>query len=99
MPDPLPDHSEDGIELSVDGSPVQASAGQTLAAALTAAGRRTWNTSRRDGAPRGLYCGIGVCFGCLVVLNGRPNTRACLVRVKDGDVVTTQHGSGHDDLV
>ena len=39
-----------------------------------------------SGAPRGVFCGIGVCFDCLVTVNGRPNQRACLVPGRAGDV-------------
>jgi aerobic-type carbon monoxide dehydrogenase small subunit (CoxS/CutS family) len=45
-----------------------------------------------------LFCGIGVCFDCLVVADGRPNQRACLLPARPGLEVTTQEGTGHDDL-
>lgn len=60
---------------------------QSIAAALIAAGIRSWHTTRRDAAPRGLFCGIGVCFDCLVTVNGEPAQRACLVVARDGDAV------------
>lgn len=60
--------------------------GQSVAAALIAAGIRSWRTTR-GGAPRGLFCGIGACFDCLVTINGEPAQRACLVPAHDGDVV------------
>lgn len=88
----------EAIEFVFDQRRLSATPGQTLAAALLAAGVRTWGTRRQDGAPCGVYCGIGVCYGCHIVLNGRPNTRACLVRVEDGDTATTQEGTGHDHL-
>lgn len=71
--------------------------GQTVAAALWAAGITSWRTTRGSGEPRGVFCGIGVCFDCLVTINGRPNRRACLVRAEAGDVIRTQEGTGHDD--
>ena len=76
------------IELIVDGSPLRAPAGQSLGAALLEAGRR----SLRDGpagAPRGLYCGIGVCQECRVVVDGRGVVRACVTPVRGGMQVTT----------
>lgn len=84
-------------EVDVDGRPVHVVPGQTLGAALMAAGIRAWRRTRHDGRPRGLFCGIGVCFDCLVTVNGQPSLRACLVEARAGDVVTTQEGSGHDE--
>lgn len=69
--------------------------GQTIAAALWAAGITSWRTTRGSGEPRGVFCGIGVCFDCLVTVNGRANQRACLVRAEAGDVIRTQEGTGH----
>ena len=77
-----------------DGRELPMVAGQTVAAVLVAAGIRSWRTTRVDGRPRGLFCGIGVCFDCLVTVNGRPNQRACLVPARPGDVIRTQEGSG-----
>ncbi len=69
-----------------------------MAVALLANGRRTLRTTARRGEPRGMYCGIGVCFDCLVTVNGSPNQRACQVAAGSGMTVTTQTGTGHDDL-
>jgi predicted molibdopterin-dependent oxidoreductase YjgC len=63
--------------------------GQTVAAALIAAGIRSWRTTQHTAAARGLFCGIGACYDCLVVINGRPAERACLVPARDGDVIET----------
>ena len=52
----------------------------TVAAALTAAGITTFRQTR-DGAARGLFCGMGVCQDCLVEIDGRPNQRACMTRI------------------
>jgi predicted molibdopterin-dependent oxidoreductase YjgC len=84
--------------LSFDGRDVPFVPGQTVGAALTAAGIRSWRTTRVQGRPRGLFCGIGVCFDCLVVAEGRPNQRACLLLAQNGMTLTTQEGNGHDDL-
>jgi hypothetical protein len=61
-----------------EGRPVAAHPGETIAAALLAAGVRHLRTSRVHGRPRGLFCGIGSCFDCLVTVDGRPSQRACL---------------------
>nr|WP_276514252.1 2Fe-2S iron-sulfur cluster-binding protein [Actinomadura citrea] len=43
-----------------------------------------------SGAPRGVFCGIGACFDCLLTVNGVRDVRACRRRARDGDVVATQ---------
>jgi len=81
-----------------DGRPVAFTEGQTIGAALIQAGSYSWRVTRRHGTRRGLFCGIGVCFDCLVEVDGLPNQRACLVAAADGMTVSTQTGTGHDDL-
>jgi Uncharacterized anaerobic dehydrogenase len=81
-----------------DGRDIPFRQGQTVGAALMAAGIRSWRTTRVEGRPRGLFCGIGICFDCLVVIDGRPNQRACLVLAGADLVVSPQEGTGHDDL-
>jgi predicted molibdopterin-dependent oxidoreductase YjgC len=83
--------------FTFDGAPVAFREGWSVGAALTAAGIRSWRTTRQEGRPRGLFCGIGVCFDCLVTVDGRPSLRACLLPAESGAAVTTQHGTGHDD--
>ena len=87
-------HAEDPITFAFEGAPVQALPGQTIAAALLVAGHRTLRETRFDDRPRGLFCGIGACFDCLVVHNGRPGVRACLEPARAGDVVERQRGAG-----
>ncbi|WP_326834277.1 (2Fe-2S)-binding protein [Amycolatopsis rhabdoformis] len=86
------------MKFSFRGKEITAEAGQSVGAALIAAGHRSWRTTRREGAPRGIFCGIGVCFDCLVVVNGEPNRRACLTEVRAGDVIEPQEGAGRGDL-
>jgi predicted molibdopterin-dependent oxidoreductase YjgC len=68
--------------------------GQTVGAALMQAGIRSWRTTRESGRPRGLFCGIGVCYDCLITVDGMPNVRACLVEAGEGMQVTSQEGTG-----
>ena len=72
--------------------------GQTVGAALINAGIHSWRVTRRRATPRGLFCGIGVCYDCLISVNGAANLRACQVTAAPGMSVTTQTGTGHDDL-
>ena len=76
------------IELSVDGAAVEAPPGQSIAAALLATGRSALRTSPA-GAPRGIYCGIGVCQECRVHVEGQGVVRACITPVTAGMRVTT----------
>lgn len=82
------------FDISFDGRSVPCQDGWTIGAALTAAGVRSWRTTRIAGRPRGLFCGIGVCFDCLVTVNGQPSVRACLAPARQGDDVRTQLGTG-----
>jgi predicted molibdopterin-dependent oxidoreductase YjgC len=75
------------VTVTFAGRTLQARDGQTVAAALTAAGVRSWRTTRRGARPRGLFCGIGACFDCLLTIDGRPAQRACLVPVRDGMIL------------
>lgn len=83
--------------FSFAGKEISAVRGQSIGAALLAAGYRSWRTTRH-GAPRGLFCGIGICFDCLVIVNGRPNQRACVTEAHDGDEVQPQEGAGRGHL-
>lgn len=86
--------TDNGFEIVFDGVPIQCREGWTIGAALTAAGVRSWRTTRHGQRPRGLFCGIGICFDCLVTVNARPSLRACLVEAAPGDDVRTQQGPG-----
>lgn len=79
--------------FTLDGTPYQAQPGETIAAALYAAGVRAWRRSRA-GDLRGLLCGMGICFDCLVTVDGVANQRACQVLVRDGMVVVTNRNRG-----
>jgi hypothetical protein len=74
------------VTIHFDGRPLPAFEGETIAAALSAAGivafRRT-----ASGAPRP-HCGMGACFDCVVSVDGRIGQRACMTKVADGMVVS-----------
>jgi predicted molibdopterin-dependent oxidoreductase YjgC len=70
-----------GFNIVVDGQPVPARQGQTVAAALIASGHTVFRHTT-EGHPRGLFCGMGVCFDCLVTIDGIPNQRACMTLVR-----------------
>jgi predicted molibdopterin-dependent oxidoreductase YjgC len=80
------------VVISVDGAPVTARAGDTVAAALLAAGLTSTRTTPVSGAPRAPYCMMGVCFECLVTIDDVGNRQGCLVPVSEGMRVETQKG-------
>jgi predicted molibdopterin-dependent oxidoreductase YjgC len=82
------------VTFTFDGEAMHAESGQTIAAALMAAGIVSWRTTRFGDRPRGILCGIGACYDCLLSLNGEPNVRACVTRVESGDDVRRQDGVG-----
>ena len=82
------------VTLTVDGQRVFARDGDTVAAALLAAGRQAIRRAAVTGAPRAPYCQMGVCFECLVEIDGIADRQACLVPVRSGMIVTTERGQG-----
>jgi D-hydroxyproline dehydrogenase subunit alpha len=68
--------------------------GTAIAGALLSNGEQAWRTTRRGDQCRGLFCGIGTCFDCLVDVNGEKAVRACLRRVRDGDEVRSSDSVG-----
>ena len=79
------------VEITVDGHPLRVAAGDTLAAALLAAGRRATRRTPVSGAPRGPYCMMGACFECQVQIDGA-TVQACMTPVAEGMAVRTIQG-------
>jgi predicted molibdopterin-dependent oxidoreductase YjgC len=79
------------LTLTLDGAAVTAYEGETVAAVLLAEGHVATHTTP-SGEPRGVFCGMGVCFDCLVVVDGIPNTRACMTKAREGMDVRRQDG-------
>lgn len=82
--------AERPVRITVDGESVEGIEGQSIAGVLLGSGRISWRETAVAGKPRGLFCGIGVCFDCLVTLDGVPDVRACQRRACDGDEVSSQ---------
>ena len=80
------------VVISVDGARVTAQAGDSVAAALLAAGLTPTRTTPVSGAPRAPYCMMGVCFECLVTVDDIGNRQGCLIPVREGMRVETQKG-------
>ena len=81
------------IRFTLDGEPISAYDNETIAVALHGAGIRTLSYSIKE-HPRGLYCAIGNCASCMMIVNGEANVKTCVTLAKDGMVVETQRGKG-----
>jgi predicted molibdopterin-dependent oxidoreductase YjgC len=82
------------VEITVDGKKIKAVEGEKILAALLAEGIIVNRYTVKKNEPRGLFCGIGQCTDCAMVVNGKPNVRTCVTPVKEGMVIETQKGLG-----
>ena len=89
----LPEDKQGIVTLSVDGRSIEAREGDSVAAALLAAGLLRSRWTPVSNAPRAPYCMMGVCFDCLMVIDGVGSRQACMVPVRQGMDVRTQHGA------
>lgn len=81
------------ISLQVDGQIIKARAGETLAMAMLNANQTPFRYTPISGAPRSPLCLMGVCFECLVEVDGQQNVQSCMVDVRDAMVVRLQKGA------
>jgi sarcosine oxidase subunit alpha len=89
----LPDDPRPAVTIDLDGEAIAARDGDTVAAAVLSAGAGHTRTTPVSGQPRLPYCMMGVCFDCLMEIDGVPNRQACMVRVRDGMKVRRQSGA------
>ena len=81
------------INFQFEDESLIANTGQSVAAALLANQKRVMRETRIAEKPRGIFCGVGVCFDCLVVIDDLPNQRSCITEIKEGMVIAVQHGN------
>jgi predicted molibdopterin-dependent oxidoreductase YjgC len=86
------DVSSEKVTVTVDGDAIEAREGEMVAAAMLAAGILQFRTTPVSGAPRGPLCMMGVCFECLVTIDGIGSRQACLTPVRGGMKIETQRG-------
>jgi predicted molibdopterin-dependent oxidoreductase YjgC len=82
------------VFIEVDGRRIKAEEDEPIAAALTAAGIFVFHRTKKKSSPRGLFCAIGRCSDCFMIVDGIPNTRTCVTPVREGMKIETQHGLG-----
>lgn len=85
------------VKFTYDGRQLEGFEGEPIIAALHDAGIRVLRHSQRLGRGQGFFCGIGNCSSCLMIVDGTPNVRVCVEKLREGMTVETQKGKG--DLV
>lgn len=88
----LTETRERPLTIFVNGAATPARDGDSVAAALLATGHDIFRATAVSGLPRGSYCLMGVCFDCLLVIDGVANRQACMTQVRDGMRIETQRG-------
>ena len=86
--------TSDKVTIYYNGQPVEALEGEPVAAALINAGISSFRTTARNHEPRGIFCAIGRCTDCKMIVDGVANTRTCVTPVRDGMRVYKQEGLG-----
>lgn len=80
------------VSFTFDGKTMEGYEGEPIAAALKAAGIGTFRYTKKEHKPRGVFCAIGRCTDCVMVVDGQPNVRTCITLLKEGMKVQTQDG-------
>lgn len=83
---------EKKITIYYEGSPIEVCENDTVASGLMSHGIRVFRTTERFHSKRGIFCAIGRCSDCMMIVDGRPNVRACMTKVQEGMRVQMQHG-------
>jgi D-hydroxyproline dehydrogenase subunit gamma len=92
----VPARAGDGaprVTVELDGVTLQVPSGCSVAAALLVSGVTRFRSTPVSGSARAPYCMMGVCFECLMEIDGEPNRQTCLVEVRDGMKIRTQQGA------
>ena len=82
------------VSFTFDGRERTGREGVPIAAALLENGISTFRYTEKQKEPRSLFCGIGQCSDCVVIVNGKPNVRSCVTLLEEGMVIETQRGHG-----
>ena len=85
------------VEITVDGKPIRAIEGEPILAALLSQNIMINRYTLKRKEPRGLFCGIGQCTDCAMVVDGHANVKTCITPVKGGMIIRTQVGRGGED--
>lgn len=80
------------VKFTFDGREISGYEGEPIAMALKAAGVMVHRYTKKEHKPRGIFCAIGRCTDCVMVVDGVPNVRTCMTPLKEGMDVRTQYG-------
>lgn len=80
------------IEFFYNGDPMTGQEGEPIAMALKANGVKIHRHTTKEHKPRGIFCAIGRCTDCVMIVNGKPNVRTCVTPIEEGMQVETQYG-------
>lgn len=80
------------VQFQFDGKPMTGYEGEPIAMALKAAGVMVHRYTAKQHKPRGVFCAIGRCTDCVMIVDGKPNTRTCITPLREGMNVQTQYG-------
>lgn len=86
------------IEFTFDGKKLMGYEGEPIATALKAAGVMVHRYTKKEHKPRGIFCAIGRCTDCVMVVDGKPNIRTCVTPLVEGMKVETQYGVSADKM-
>lgn len=81
------------VKFTYNGKILEGYKGEPIAAALKVAGVMAHRYTKKKHEPRGIFCAIGRCTDCVMVVNGKPNVRTCITPLEEGMTVETQYGA------
>jgi predicted molibdopterin-dependent oxidoreductase YjgC len=87
------------VKFTHDGQVLEGYEGEPIAVALKAAGVLVHRYTEKKHSPRGVFCAIGRCTDCVMIVNGEPNIRTCVTPLKEGMTVDTQYGTSDEPFV
>jgi len=82
------------VKIYVDDKEMEAYEGEMVASALLANGKKMFRLTKKEKRPRGVFCAIGRCTDCVMIVDSIPNIRTCITPVKEGMKIDTQKGCG-----
>ena len=80
------------VKFTYDGKELEGCEGEPIAAALKACGVMVHRYTKKEHKPRGIFCAIGRCTDCVMIVDGQPNVRTCVTPLKEGMKIQTQYG-------
>jgi len=90
----LPLDQPDSVEIVLNGQSLQVPKGISVAAAALSNQQNFTRTTPVSGKKRAPFCMMGVCYDCLMIIDGKANQRACVTYVRNGMHIDNQEGVG-----